>query len=131
MNLSRRELAAAIMSGTAAVSTAVSAQDSPAKSEPAADHVRATLTGALESQFRNFLRGASIGDLYLMHEVLLMHDGESLGIHTRKPELALPAAFEEQMGRGVPCFVAVPEELREDAERCIDELVRASRGGQQ
>lgn len=131
MKLNRRELAAAIMGSTAAVSAAKPAQDSAVKSEPAADCVRATLTETLEGQFEDFLKGASIGDLYLMHEVLLMHNGESLGIHARKPELVLPAAFEEQTGRGVPCFVAVPEELQADVERYVDMLVRASRGGRQ
>jgi hypothetical protein len=128
LSISRRDLAVAIMGAAvmpAAQGTPKSGMkpDSAIKSSNAASRVRSALTERLEGQFQDFLRRASVGDLYLMSNVLTLHDGNSIGIHAQSPELALPTAFEEEIDNGVPCFIAVPEHLQEDAERYVQMLI--------
>jgi hypothetical protein len=94
---------------------------------PAVKRVRATLKKRLVGQFAEFTRYASIADLYFMGEVLSSHENDSLSLVNSVPELQLPAAFDEQIGRGVPCFVPVPDSLMEAAELYIGALTAETR----
>jgi len=128
--ITRRELSAAIMVAIAVPVTGSATTTSAVKSNSVADRVRATLQEDLRNQFRGFLDRASIADLYFLNGVMGLHQAESLGVCARSPELALPAAFQVQVDRGVLCFVAVPEHLQGDAERYVRMLVAADgRGG--
>jgi hypothetical protein len=57
--------------------------------------VRAALVVALRDGFERFLERANGGDLYMMREVLLNHDGNTLGPKT--DHMVLPYAFLQEI----------------------------------
>jgi hypothetical protein len=62
-----------------------------------------------------------------MGEILSSHENDSLSLVNGVPELALPAAFDEQIERGVPCFVPVPECFVADVTRYAEALTPEKR----
>src|SRR4051794_74507 len=105
MKLTRRDVALAIMGSAAVVvpTTATAGErvaPNAAAIDPkhAAGMVRANLMESIANQIKHFTRDASIGDLFLLDQVLSSHDGCSLGITAETPELQLPEAFAEHLG---------------------------------
>ena len=124
MQLTRRELSNAIFGAIAINGEGPKPADDKAKATAAlVKRVRDQIAETVRTNFDDFLEEASIGDLFFMHETMMHYLGNSIGDDNNVPELALPAAFAEQLADGgVPCFVAVPEEFQEVVQQHANAL---------
>jgi len=100
--------------------------DSPAKTtKPAEDataRLRSTFAGELEEFFERFMKEASLGDVILLRNILMDHEGERTGERVALPGVLAESCFGEgnywePVGRAEALAVVLQKQIERNVAR--------------